>query len=245
VYRLICVLAIVTAFCTLPVSVASGEPLTPAAAGQKAPLPLPEFAGKAWLLSDLRPSQFIQYHTHDESGFLGFSGMDSDGNVIEGHVFFDPVSLQTTLISVRKGVLSEFEVTARPDGSIVMAGREDGAEIRQIFERVGTTRYTVRFEERRNGQWVRLRSYNLFPAIPGMLKALQWVERDPAAEKEAAAAREALLRNQQSFLSRLSKAIQDGIVEGAKDGVKVGVHDWTYSQVTNTDMTPAKPAAAE
>lgn len=199
------------------------------------PEPLAQLSGKVWLLSDARPFQYVQYEAAADNGILTFGGMDNDGNVIGGYFAIDPSTGETTLFSVRNGGVAHYDVLV-DDQSIIMTGEDSGANVRQTYRRLGFAQFKVAFEERRNGRWIAIREADYHLATPEAVRALNWIERNPEAERAAELARVALMDEQPSFFRRFVFAIQDGLVVGVQTGVETGVSDRIHEEITNEDV---------
>ena len=180
-------------------------------------------AGDYWIQSAKSPLQYLHYEWEVPGLILGFEGLDNDGTPVAGQLAYDPDNSSMSLVSVRKGQIASYDVQLTSNEAILF-GQEAGVEVRQIISKRTSTSLGVEFQERRNGKWVALRSIDQLRASEAMVKALGWIEKNPEFEAEAAAAREAALAEQPGFFRRLSRAIQDGIVVGAEDGVREGVH---------------------
>ena len=121
--------------------------------------------------------------------------------------------------SVRKGVVSEFRVVIS-DSTIDMVGTEAGQPVGQRFTREGFGRFALKYSELRRGTWIEVRQARFRTVAEPEIEALGWIKRNPEFEAQAEAARRAAMASNPSFGRRLVNALQDGVVEGARDGVQ-------------------------
>jgi hypothetical protein len=184
---------------------------------------LSNFQGKYWVQSDLEPLQYIKFGDTIQDGVLELSGMDNDGNVIAGYFSEDPATSRIQAKFVRHGQISSFEA-AISNGNLILTGKEGGIPIRQSYFYETNTEYELLFEELRNNRWIEVRRVKYAMMVPKMVTALQWIEKNPRAEAEAALAREALMKSQPNFFRRLRFAVEEGLIVGVKSGLEEGIN---------------------
>jgi hypothetical protein len=183
---------------------------------------LQEFAGRYWIQSAAKPTQYLRYEWETQDSVLTFNGLDSDGVVISGQFTMDPSNSKIFGVVVRKGQIANYAVQVTAT-TLELTGADAGAEVRQTFSKRGVGNYSLQLEEKRRGKWVPVRTLDYLRVSAEMVKALGWIEQNPAFEAEAAAARQAAMAASPSFLSRVGTALQDGAVAGVEEGVQAGV----------------------